>query len=215
MTVYEQRLPDEVATQALGQRLGIALGGRGVVFLEGELGAGKTTLSRGILRGMGHQGAVKSPTFTLVEPYNLGDQQVYHFDLYRLEDPQELEYLGIDDYFGGSIEEPVEDSLEEPVEDSIEEPVEDSLEEPVEDSLEEPVEDSFGEPVEDSFGEPVEDSLENQPLCLVEWPEKGVGYLPPHDLSIKLVVLDEGRQCIVTSYSERGDAVCVALLESV
>jgi tRNA threonylcarbamoyladenosine biosynthesis protein TsaE len=199
MTVYEQRLPDEVATQALGQRLGIALGGRGVVFLEGELGAGKTTLSRGILRGMGHQGAVKSPTFTLVEPYNLGDQQVYHFDLYRLEDPQELEYLGIDDYFGGSIEEPVEDSLEEPVEDSIEEPVEDSLEEPVEDSLE----------------EPVEDSLENQPLCLVEWPEKGVGYLPPHDLSIKLVVLDEGRQCIVTSYSERGDAVCVALLESV
>ena len=191
MTVYEQRLPDEVATQALGQRLGIALGGRGVVFLEGELGAGKTTLSRGILRGMGHQGAVKSPTFTLVEPYNLGDQQVYHFDLYRLEDPQELEYLGIDDYFGGSIEEPVEDSLEEPAEDSLEEPVEDSIE------------------------EPVEDSLENQPLCLVEWPEKGVGYLPPHDLSIKLVVLDEGRQCIVTSYSERGDAVCVALLESV
>jgi tRNA threonylcarbamoyladenosine biosynthesis protein TsaE len=174
MTVYEQRLPDEMATQALGQRLGIALGGRGVVFLEGELGAGKTTLSRGILRGMGHQGAVKSPTFTLVEPYDLGDQQVYHFDLYRLEDPQELEYLGIDDYFSGS----------------------------------------FGGPVEDSIEEPVEDSLENQPLCLVEWPGKGAGHLPPHDLSIELVVLEEGRQCIVTSYSERGDAVCVALLES-
>jgi tRNA threonylcarbamoyladenosine biosynthesis protein TsaE len=182
MTVYEQRLPDEMATQALGQRLGIALGGRGVVFLEGELGAGKTTLSRGILRGMGHQGAVKSPTFTLVEPYDLGDQQVYHFDLYRLEDPQELEYLGIDDYFSGSFGGPVEDSLEEPVEDSLE--------------------------------EPVEDSLENQPLCLVEWPGKGAGHLPPHDLSIELVVLEEGRQCIVTSYSERGDAVCVALLES-
>jgi tRNA threonylcarbamoyladenosine biosynthesis protein TsaE len=174
MTVYEQRLPDEMATQALGQRLGIALGGRGVVFLEGELGAGKTTLSRGILRGMGHQGAVKSPTFTLVEPYDLGDQQVYHFDLYRLEDPQELEYLGIDDYFSGC----------------------------------------FGGPVEDSLEEPVEDSLENQPLCLVEWPGKGAGHLPPHDLSIELVVLEEGRQCIVTSYSERGDAVCVALLES-
>jgi tRNA threonylcarbamoyladenosine biosynthesis protein TsaE len=182
MTVYEQRLPDEVATQALGQRLGIALGGRGVVFLEGELGAGKTTLSRGILRGMGHQGAVKSPTFTLVEPYDLGDQQVYHFDLYRLEDPQELEYLGIDDYFSGSLEEPFEDSLEEPAEGSLE--------------------------------EPAEGSLENQSLCLVEWPGKGAGHLPPHDLSIELVVLDEGRQCIVTSYSERGDAVCVALLES-
>ncbi|MFT4719343.1 MAG: tRNA threonylcarbamoyladenosine biosynthesis protein TsaE [Candidatus Azotimanducaceae bacterium] len=174
MTVYEQRLPDEMATQALGQRLGIALGGRGVVFLEGELGAGKTTLSRGILRGMGHQGAVKSPTFTLIEPYDLGAQQVYHFDLYRLEDPQELEYLGIDDYFSGSLEEPAEGSLEKPA----------------------------------------EGSLENQPLCLVEWPDKGAGHLPPHDLSIELVVLDEGRQCIVTSYSERGDAVCVALLES-
>jgi tRNA threonylcarbamoyladenosine biosynthesis protein TsaE len=198
MTVYEQRLPDEVATQALGQRLGIALGGRGVVFLEGELGAGKTTLSRGILRGMGHQGAVKSPTFTLVEPYDLGDQRVYHFDLYRLEDPQELEYLGIDDYFSGSLDESVEGSLDELVEDSLDELVEDSLDEPVEDSLDEPVEDSF----------------ENQPLCLVEWPGKGAGHLPPHDLSIELVVLDEGRQCIVTSYSERGDAVCVALLES-
>jgi len=73
----------------------------GLVTLGGMLGAGKTTLVKEILGVLGYQGVVKSPTFTLVEPYNFGQYSIMHLDLYRLEDPQEIEFLGYRELFSG------------------------------------------------------------------------------------------------------------------
>ena len=92
---------DAPAMEALGRKLASFCHPGSKLFLQGELGAGKTTLIRGFLNGLGYQGIVKSPTYTLVEPYQINDLEIFHFDLYRLNDPAELESLGIRDYFSG------------------------------------------------------------------------------------------------------------------
>ena len=152
VTLY---LADEDAMTAFGARIAQTTQGHGLIFLEGNLGMGKTTLSRGIIRGLGHVGAVKSPTFTLVEPYEIGDVRAFHFDLYRLVDPEELEFLGIRDYF------------------------------------------------------------EDDAMCLIEWPDKGAGFLPKPDLTITISPQDSGRSLKIFSQGSRGEAWCAALaLES-
>jgi tRNA threonylcarbamoyladenosine biosynthesis protein TsaE len=97
-------LEDEAATLAFGARLAGALDRGLLVTLSGDLGSGKTTLARGVLRGLGYSGKVKSPTYALVELYKLFRLDLYHFDLYRFDDPQEWLDAGFGDYFDdGSI----------------------------------------------------------------------------------------------------------------
>lgn len=98
---YSAILPDEDATLAIGRWLAGILPKTALVFLHGDLGAGKTTLVRGILRGRGFEGAVKSPTYTLLEPYELRSGPVYHFDFYRVADPEELDFIGVDELLQG------------------------------------------------------------------------------------------------------------------
>ncbi|WP_372758715.1 tRNA (adenosine(37)-N6)-threonylcarbamoyltransferase complex ATPase subunit type 1 TsaE [Litorivivens sp.] len=142
-----QYLANEAATVAAGERLGHAAQPGTVLFLEGDLGAGKTTFCRGFLRAFRYSGAVKSPTYTLVEPYELSAGLIYHFDLYRLGDPEELEYMGIRDYIG------------------------------------------------------------NHSICLIEWPERGVGVLPTPDIRVRIETDGSARTLQIESASALGERI--------
>src|SRR5690606_19497059 len=109
----------------------------------------------GVLRAWGHQGAVKSPTYTLVEPYEMEHGSVYHFDLYRLEDPEEVEFLGVFDYFDSAN------------------------------------------------------------LCLVEWAERGAGFIPGPDLKLTLSNEGPGRRIAWTAYTARGEQIARRLSDSI
>ncbi len=145
------RAPDEAAMVALGGQLARVFIPGMVVYLDGELGMGKTTLARGFIQALGHSGAVKSPTYTLVEPYDLAAITVYHFDLYRLEDPEELEYIGVRDYF------------------------------------------------------------DNSSVCLIEWSQRGAGFLPPADLVITIEPKRRGRLIQFRARSARGEGLVEAM----
>lgn len=138
--MLEAHLHGEAEQLAFGEALAGALGEPGqrlLVFLEGDLGAGKTTLVRGFLAGLGHRGPVRSPTYTLIEPYDAGGRRVYHLDLYRIADPDELEYLGL------------RELLAEPA------------------------------------------------VILVEWPQRGAGWLPQADLAVRIAHSGDARRLVI------------------
>jgi tRNA threonylcarbamoyladenosine biosynthesis protein TsaE len=95
-------LPDEAATRALGARLARVLEPGLSLYLRGDLGSGKTTLVRGLLRGLGYEGRVKSPSYALVELYTISRLDLYHFDFYRFRDPKEWREAGFGEYFNGA-----------------------------------------------------------------------------------------------------------------
>ncbi|HFE37006.1 MAG TPA: tRNA (adenosine(37)-N6)-threonylcarbamoyltransferase complex ATPase subunit type 1 TsaE [Gammaproteobacteria bacterium] len=102
MGIFQLTIATEEEMRHMGRHLAELISAGNVIYLHGELGVGKTTLARGILRALGYKGAVKSPTYALVETYHLKEFHLYHFDLYRLVEAEELEYMGMRDYFQSS-----------------------------------------------------------------------------------------------------------------
>jgi tRNA threonylcarbamoyladenosine biosynthesis protein TsaE len=123
-----------------------------VFYLYGPLGAGKTTLVRGFMRGLGYDAAVKSPTYTLIEPYEVGARRIYHLDLYRVRDASELEYLGLRELQDGNA------------------------------------------------------------VLLVEWPERGKGFLPPADVELTIDYDEAGRQLRLQAQGTGGEKLISAFL---
>ncbi|WP_143870334.1 tRNA (adenosine(37)-N6)-threonylcarbamoyltransferase complex ATPase subunit type 1 TsaE [Catenovulum sediminis] len=149
---YEIELTDAEKTVQFGRKLSTAVEAPLVIYLEGDLGAGKTTFSRGLIQGLGFSGNVKSPTYTLVEPYELHNLNVYHFDLYRLADPQELDFIGIEEYFS-----------------------------------------------------------ENN-IVIIEWPEKGAGWLAQADLMVNMYHKAEQRSLKIEAKTALGTRVVEKLI---
>ncbi len=138
-------LADEGQQIALAKKVAQHLSSSFVMLLKGDLGVGKTTFARSFIQASGFDGVVKSPTYTLVEPYPISNnRQCYHFDLYRLADPEELEFIGARDYFN------------------------------------------------------------NNDVCLVEWPEKAEGFLPPADCICAFSHYNQGRKLIISALSDKG-----------
>lgn len=100
--VREFEAESEAEMMTLGARLARGLQGGQVITLSGDLGAGKTTLVRGMLRGLGFEGRVKSPSYGLVESYELAGLEIHHLDLYRLGQPEELDFIGLEDLLGAN-----------------------------------------------------------------------------------------------------------------
>jgi len=138
-------LPDEAATLRLGGVLAACIAPGMRIYLRGELGSGKTTLVRALLRGLGAEGTVKSPSYALVELYVVSRLHLYHFDFYRFMNPSEFGDAGLADYF------------------------------------------------RDGDG-----------VCMVEWPERAGGVLPPPDLELELAYSGTGRDINVRAFSEAG-----------
>jgi len=147
MVSFEVVAESEPELVRLGACLSPLAGESALVTLQGHLGAGKTTLVRGLVQAAGFAGAVKSPTFSLVEPYALDRGTIYHFDLYRLQDPEELEFMGMRDY------------------------------------------------------------LDQDSLCLVEWPEKADGFLPAGDINITIEIVNKGRKVRLETITDRGQVL--------